>query len=153
MNILPGKVVTAAKRKINEMIVGYNTNVTNIANNLSLITAIMSGNGIAEQMAAAGTDAVGAGALASNRFIHRISGAVAAAGAAGVKLPSTPSIGTVHIIINPENAVLKIYPGAAEKIDSGTAGAAISGTALYTYIMIYESAAVGWNTTKFLVAD
>ena len=148
MDLLSGKAITALKRKLNDLITGYNTNVTNIATNASGIASILAGN-VGENVAAAGSAIGDAGVLSASKFIHRVSGADATK---GVILPAG-TVGMVHVVINPVNAVLKIYPQAAEKIDSGTAGVALSGTALYAYIMIYESAAVGWNTTKFLVAD
>ena len=148
MDLLSGKAITAIKRKMNDLITGYNTNVTNITTNTTGIASILAGN-IGENVAAAGDAITNATALSASKFIHRVSGADAAK---GVKLPAG-TVGMVHVVINPVNAILKIYPQAAEKIDSDSAGAALSGTALYAYIMVYESAAVGWNTTKFLVAD
>lgn len=149
MNILTGNVITKMKRKVNELIAGYNTNVTNIATNTTGIAAILAGKNFTENVAAAGSTITDATALSATKFVHRVTAADATK---GVKLPAG-TVGACHIVINPVNAVLKIYPQATEKIDSGTDGAALSGTAVYTYIMIYESAAVGWNTTKFLVAD
>jgi hypothetical protein len=148
MQTLPGKLITKANLKINELVDGYNTNVTNIASNLASITAILRG-AVAEIVAAAGSVIGDATDLSASKFIHLVTGADATK---GVQLP-TGVAGDVHLVLNATNAVLKIYPQAAQKIDSGTAGAALSGTALYSYFMIYQDDTVGWTTTKFLVAD
>lgn len=148
MENLFGKVSTHIRRKVNELVAGYNTHTTNIATNTSNIASIRAGN-IAEVVAAAGNAIGNATVLSASKFIHVVTGADAAK---GVKLPAG-TVNMVHIVVNPVNAILLIYPQATEKIDSGTAGVALSGTALYAYIMVYVSAAVGWNTTKFLVAD
>jgi hypothetical protein len=140
MQILPGKATTHIRKKVNELVLGYNTNVTNIA-------SLAAGN-IGETVTALGTDAATAKALSASKFLHKVLGADAAV---GVILPAGV-IGDTHIVVNTVDAVLKIYPATGEKISSGTASAAISGTALYTYIFVYEGGTVGWNATKLLVA-
>jgi hypothetical protein len=149
METLVGKISTKLGRKVKELIAGYNTNVTNITTNATAIAAILAGKTFTENAVAVGTTKDNAVALSSTKFIHRVTGADATV---GCKLP-VGVVGAMHIIINSVNATLKIYPASGEKIDSGSADAALVGTALYTYIMIYESAVIGWNTTKFLVAD
>ena len=88
MDLLSGKAITALKRKLNDLITGYNTNVTNISTNTTGIASILAGN-VGENVAAAG-DAIGnAGVLSASKFIHRVSGADATK---GVILPAEMTV-------------------------------------------------------------
>jgi hypothetical protein len=149
METLLGKVSTKLGRKVKELVTGFNTNDASITTNTTAIAAILAGKTFTERVAAVGSTKDNALALSTTKWIHYVTGADASV---GCKLP-VGVVDAVHVIINPVNNTLKIYPAAGEKIDSGTADVALVGTALYAYIMIYVSAAVGWNTTKFLVAD
>jgi hypothetical protein len=147
METLLGKVSTHIRRKVNELIAGYNTNVTSIATNTSNLALLVAGN-VGEHVTALGTNAATAAALSATKFIHRV---LAADATVGVILP-VGTVGAVHVVINVVNNTLKIYPATGEKIDGGTASAAITGTALYTYIFTYKDASEGWDSAKFLVA-
>lgn len=147
MNDLLGKVSTHIRRKVNELIAGYNTNATNIATNTSNLALILAGN-VGEHVIALGNAITNAAPLTATKFTHRVTGAD---GTVGVKLP-TGVVGQVHIVINTVDAILKVYPATGEKIDGGSASAALSCTALYTYIFTYKDASEGWDSVKFLVA-
>jgi len=69
-------------------------------------------------VAAAGSDNTDAGTISAYGVVH----ATGADGTKGVKLP-TAAAGKVVIIKNADaaNAVLKVYPGTSDKINSGTA--------------------------------
>ena len=146
MDTLSGKATTHIRRKVNELVAGFNQNATNIANN-SLAIAAVRGGANSEVVAAAGSTQADAAALSSARAIHRVTGANATV---GVILPAGVA-GVSHMVLNAVNAVLKVYPASGEKIESGTANAALECTALYAYIFTYVDSTVGWETASFLL--
>lgn len=146
MNILSGKATTHIRKKVNELVSGYNTNATNIATNTTNIAAINAGN-IGEIVAAAGSTVADATALSATKFIHRVTGADATK---GVKLPAGVA-GMCHIVLNTVDAVLKVYPATGEEIENAGANTALDATALYGYVFTYVDAATGWETAKFLL--
>lgn len=146
MDNLYGKVTTHIRRKVNELVAGFNQNATNIANNSLAIAAVRAGD-VSEVVAAAGNNQATAAALSSARFIHRVTGAD---GTKAVRLPAGVA-GVSHIVLNTVNAALNIYPATGEEIENGGANVVLAGTALYAYIFTYIDAATGWETASFLL--
>lgn len=146
MDILFGAATTHIRRKTNELVTGYNSNVTDIASINAGIASINAGN-IGETVAAAGSAQTDATVLSVSKFIHRITGAN---GSLGVKLPAG-TIGQVHIVLNTVNAILKVYPATGEEVENGGANVAFSGVALYGYIFTYLDVANGWDAAAFLL--
>ena len=146
MDNLFGKATTHIRRKVNELVAGFNQSATNIANNSLAIAAVRAGD-VSEIIAAAGTNQATAAALSSARFIHRVTGAN---GTTAVRLPAGV-VGATHIVLNAVNAALNIYPATGEEIENGGANIVLVGTALYAYIFTYVDAATGWETASFLL--
>lgn len=147
MENLFGAVSTHIRRKVNELVAGYNSNATNIVTNTAGIASILAGN-VGEHIAAAGNNQATAAALSASKFIHRVTGAN---GSLGVRLPAGVA-GQIHIIVNTVNNTLNIFPATGEEINNGGANTVFVGTALYTVILEYQDAANGWITARFLVA-
>ena len=98
-------------------------------------------------VAAAGTDNTNAAAITAYGVVH----ATAANGTKGVKLPAAAA-GKVVIIKNSDaaNAVLKVYPGASDKINSGTATTGSLDMAAKTAAMFIAIDDVDWFTVPLL---
>lgn len=146
MNNLIGAATTHIRRKVNELVAGFNSNAANIVTNTSGIASILAGN-VGEIVAAAGNAQGNATALSANKFIHKVTGANATV---GVILPAGV-VGQVHIVLNTVNAVLNVYPATGEEIENGGANTVLACTALYGYIFQYQDVANGWETSSFLL--
>lgn len=72
--------------------------------------------------------------------------ATAADGTKGVVLPSVAE-NKIIVVINTANAVLKIYPASGEKIQGGTANAAISLAAYGVFVAGYKASG-DWYATE-----
>ena len=94
-----------------------------------------------QTLAAAGSTQGDAGAITSQ--VVFVTGADATK---GVVLPAVAA-NKVVIILNQANAVLKIYPASGEKINGGTANAAIS-VAAYSFTVLGYKAAGDWNAAE-----
>ena len=96
---------------------------------------------------AAGTDNTNATAIAAYGVVH----ATAADGTKGVKLP-TAAAGKVVVVKNSDaaNAILKVYPGASDKINSGTATTGALSMAAKTAAMFIAIDDVDWFTVPLL---
>jgi len=98
-------------------------------------------------VAAAGSDNTNAAAIANYGVVH----ATGADGTKGVKLPAAAA-GKVVIVKNSDaaNAVLKVYPGASDKINSGTATTGSLNMAAKTAAMFVAIDDVDWFTVPLL---
>jgi len=98
-------------------------------------------------VAAAGSDNTNAGVVADYGVVH----ATGADGTKGVKLP-TAVAGKVVIVKNADaaNAILKVYPGASDKINSGTATTGALSMAAKTAAMFVAISDVDWFTVPLL---
>ncbi len=98
-------------------------------------------------VAAAGTDNTNATAITAYGVVH----ATGADGTKGVKLPAAAA-GKVVIVKNSDaaNAVLKVYPGASDKINSGTATTGSLNMAAKTAAMFVAISDVDWFTVPLL---
>lgn len=98
-------------------------------------------------VAAAGSDNTNAAAITAYGVVH----ATAADGTKGVKLPAAAA-GKVVIVKNSDaaNAVLKVYPGASDKINSGTATTGSLNMAAKTAAMFIAIDDVDWFTVPLL---
>lgn len=98
-------------------------------------------------VAAAGSDNTDAGAITDYGVVH----ATGADGTKGVILP-TAAAGKVVIVKNADaaNAVLKVYPGASDKINSGTATTGALSMAAKTAAMFVAISDVDWFTVPLL---
>lgn len=98
-------------------------------------------------VAAAGTDNTNATAISAYGVVH----ATGADGTKGVKLP-TAAAGKIVIVKNSDaaNAVLKVYPGASDKINSGTATTGSLNMAAKTAAMFVAISDVDWFTVPLL---
>ena len=98
-------------------------------------------------VAAAGNDNTNAAAITAYGVVH----ATGADGTKGVKLPAAAA-GKVVIIKNADaaNAILKVYPGASDKINSGTATTGALSMAAKTAAMFIAIDDVDWFTVPLL---
>jgi hypothetical protein len=98
-------------------------------------------------VAAAGSDNTDAAAVTAYGVVH----ATGADGTKGVKLP-TAAAGKVVIVKNADaaNAILKVYPGASDKINSGTATTGVLSMAAKTAAMFVAINDVDWFTVPLL---
>ena len=98
-------------------------------------------------VAAAGSDNTNAAAISAYGVVH----ATGADGTKGVKLPAAAA-GKVVIVKNSDaaNAVLKVYPGASDKINSGTATTGSLNMAAKTAAMFVAIDDVDWFTVPLL---
>lgn len=98
-------------------------------------------------VAAAGNDNTNAAAITAYGVVH----ATGADGTKGVKLPAAAA-GKVVIIKNADaaNAILKVYPGASDKINSGTATTGALSMAAKTAAMFIAINDVDWFTVPLL---
>lgn len=98
-------------------------------------------------VAAAGTDNTNAGVIAGYGVVH----ATGADGTKGVKLPAAAA-GKIVIVKNADaaNAILKVYPGASDKINSGTATTGALSMAAKTAAMFVAIDDVDWFTVPLL---
>ena len=98
-------------------------------------------------VAAAGSDNTNAAAITAYGVVH----VTAANGTKGVKLPAAAA-GKVVIIKNSDaaNAILKVYPGASDKINSGTATTGSLDMAAKTAAMFIAIDDVDWFTVPLL---
>lgn len=98
-------------------------------------------------VAAAGNDNTNAAAITAYGVVH----ATGADGTKGVKLPAAAA-GKVVIIKNADaaNAILKVYPGASDKINSGTATTGSLNMAAKTAAMFIAIDDVDWFTVPLL---
>lgn len=98
-------------------------------------------------VAAAGSDNTNATAITAYGVVH----ATGADGTKGVKLP-TAAAGKVVIVKNADaaNAILKVYPGASDKINSGTATTGALSMAAKTAAMFIAIDDVDWFTVPLL---
>ena len=98
-------------------------------------------------VAAAGSDNTNAGAIAAYGVVH----ATGADGTKGVKLPAAAA-GKIVIVKNADaaNAILKVYPGASDKINSGTATTGALNMAAKTAAMFVAIDDVDWFTIPLL---
>lgn len=98
-------------------------------------------------VAAAGSDNTDAGAITDYGVVH----ATGANGTKGVILP-TAAAGKVVIIKNADaaNNILKVYPGASDKINSGTATTGALSMAAKTAAMFVAISDVDWFTVPLL---
>lgn len=98
-------------------------------------------------VAAAGSDNTDAAAISAYGVVH----ATGADGTKGVKLPAAAA-GKVVIVKNSDaaNAVLKVYPGASDKINSGTATTGSLNMAAKTAAMFVAIDDVDWFTVPLL---
>ena len=98
-------------------------------------------------VAAAGNDNTNAAAITAYGVVH----ATGADGTKGVKLPAAAA-GKVVIIKNSDaaNAILKVYPGASDKINSGTATTGSLNMAAKTAAMFVAIDDVDWFTVPLL---
>jgi hypothetical protein len=98
-------------------------------------------------VAAAGSDNTNAGAIAAYGVVH----ATGADGTKGVKLPAAAA-GKIVIVKNADaaNAILKVYPGASDKINSGTATTGALSMAAKTAAMFVAIDDVDWFTIPLL---
>lgn len=98
-------------------------------------------------VAAAGSDNTNAGTIAAYGVVH----ATGADGTKGVKLPAAAA-GKIVIVKNADaaNAVLKVYPGASDKINSGTATTGSLNMAAKTAAMFVAIDDVDWFTIPLL---
>lgn len=98
-------------------------------------------------VAAAGADNTDAAAITAYGVVH----ATGADGTKGVKLPAAAA-GKVIIVKNSDaaNAVLKVYPGASDKINSGTATTGALSMAAKTAAMFVAINDVDWFTVPLL---
>lgn len=98
-------------------------------------------------VAAAGSDNTNAAAITAYGVVH----ATGADGTKGVKLPAAAA-GKVVIIKNADaaNAILKVYPGASDKINSGTATTGSLNMAAKTAAMFIAINDVDWFTVPLL---
>ena len=98
-------------------------------------------------VAAAGNDNTNAAAITAYGVVH----ATGADGTKGVKLPAAAA-GKVVIIKNADaaNAILKVYPGASDKINSGTATTGALSMAAKTAAMFIAIDDVDWLTVPLL---
>lgn len=97
-------------------------------------------------VAAAGSAQGDAGALADGFSLVS-----AADGTKGVKLP-TAAAGGLCIVKNNANAVLKVYPNTSDKIDGGSANAAVS-VQPYTTVVFVAYDATDWYSTQVSVVS
>lgn len=146
MELLSGAVTTQIRRRVNQLVAGYNATIAALGVHTTAIASINAGN-VGEIVAAAGTNQATAAALSASKFIHRVTGANATV---GVRLPAGVA-GMTHIVINTVNAVLNVYPATGEEIENGGANTVLACTALYGYIFTYQDAANGWDSAKFLL--
>jgi hypothetical protein len=100
-----------------------------------------------QSVAATGSTNADAAAITTYGVVH----ATAADGTKGVKLP-TAAAGKVVIVKNSDaaNAVLKVYPGADDKINSGTATTGALSMAAKTSAMFVAISDVDWFTVPLL---
>jgi hypothetical protein len=100
-----------------------------------------------QSVAATGSDNTDAAAITTYGVIH----ATAADGTKGVKLP-TAAAGKVVIVKNSDaaNAILKVYPGASDKINSGTATTGALSMAAKTSAVFVAISDVDWFTVPLL---
>jgi hypothetical protein len=98
-------------------------------------------------VAAAGSDNTNAAAIANYGVVH----ATGADGTKGVKLPAAAA-GKVVIVKNSDaaNAILKVYPGASDKINSGTATTGSLSMAAKTAAMFVAIDDVDWFSVPLL---
>ena len=98
-------------------------------------------------VAAAGNDNTNAAAITAYGVVH----ATGADGTKGVKLPAAAA-GKVVIIKNADaaNSILKVYPGASDKINSGTATTGALSMAAKTAAMFIAIDDVDWFTVPLL---
>jgi hypothetical protein len=98
-------------------------------------------------VAAAGSDNTNAGAIADYGVVH----ATGADGTKGVKLPAAAA-GKIVIVKNADaaNAILKVYPGASDKINSGTATTGSLNMAAKTAAMFVAIDDVDWFSVPLL---
>lgn len=135
MDILFGKATTHIRRKVNELILALNTSVTNIIK-------------VGEVVAATGSIITDAAPLSATKFIHNVTGVDATK---AVVLPvGTP--GSVHIVYNKTANALPIFPASGQKINSGTASAAITSAANKQTTLTYADDTIGWTTTAATIA-
>lgn len=103
------------------------------------LTFSVDGAGINEQygtIAAAGADQTD-----FTQVTDRLSAVTAADGNKGVGLPANPEVGSVWIVANTANAVLKVYPGASNQINALTATTGTMSMAAYTVAVCYAATA------------
>jgi hypothetical protein len=98
-------------------------------------------------VAAAGSTNADAGVVAAYGVVH----ATGADGTKGIKLP-TAAAGKVVIVKNADaaNAILKVYPGASDKINGGTATTGSLSMAAKTAAMFIALDDVDWFTVPLL---
>lgn len=98
-------------------------------------------------VAAAGSDNTNAAVITAYGVVH----VTGADGTKGVKLPAAAA-GKVVIVKNADaaNAVLKVYPGASDKINSGTATTGALSMAAKTAAMFIAIDDVDWFTVPLL---
>jgi hypothetical protein len=117
---------------------------------LTVTGALTASSGVTlavQSLAAAGSDNTDAGVITGYGVVH----ATGANGTKGVILP-TAVAGKVVIIKNADaaNAVLKVYPGASDKINSGTATTGALSMAAKTAAMFVAISDVDWFTVPLL---